>query len=123
MSHTSYLIHPKSMVGAYSIACTYQVHTKPALLLLFAFFLLTFFLIFFLLNSLLFNSLLCFCLSAHKIIVSTVDLECKLNLPQIALPARNAEYNPRINHCYQLLICRHFVLAPKVLISAFVYSF
>ncbi|CAO2813483.1 unnamed protein product [Amaranthus hypochondriacus] len=28
-------------------------------------------------------------------IVSTVDLECKLNLPQIALHARNAEYNPR----------------------------
>ncbi|MCL7024508.1 hypothetical protein MKW94_019865 [Papaver nudicaule] len=28
-------------------------------------------------------------------IVSTVNLDCKLNLKQIALKARNAEYNPR----------------------------
>ena len=28
-------------------------------------------------------------------VVSTVDLKCELNLKQIALKARNAEYNPK----------------------------
>jgi TATA-box binding protein (TBP) (component of TFIID and TFIIIB) len=29
-------------------------------------------------------------------IVSTVNLDCKLELKQIALQARNAEYNPKV---------------------------
>lgn len=29
-------------------------------------------------------------------IVSTVNLDCKLDLKQIALQARNAEYNPKV---------------------------
>lgn len=34
-------------------------------------------------------------LSDHRNIVSTVNLDCKLDLKKIALHARNAEYNPK----------------------------
>lgn len=32
-------------------------------------------------------------------IVSTVNLDCKLDLKAIALQARNAEYNPKVQNC------------------------
>ena len=32
----------------------------------------------------------------HRNIVSTVNLGCKLDLKDIALRARNAEYNPKV---------------------------
>ena len=32
-------------------------------------------------------------------IVSTVNLDCKLDLKNIALSARNAEYNPKVYDC------------------------
>lgn len=35
----------------------------------------------------------CFC---FRNIVSTVNLDCKLDLKAIALQARNAEYNPKV---------------------------
>lgn len=46
------------------------------------------------------SSLLCslrdvFALLAHRNIVATVNLGCQLNLKQITLHARNAEYNPK----------------------------
>ena len=34
--------------------------------------------------------------SCPRNIVSTVNLDCKLDLKQIALHARNAEYNPKV---------------------------
>ena len=33
-------------------------------------------------------------------IVATVNLDCRLDLKTIALHARNAEYNPKVYHCY-----------------------
>ena len=36
---------------------------------------------------------------ASRNIVSTVNLDCKLDLKQIALQARNAEYNPKVCLC------------------------
>jgi len=45
-------------------------------------------------------------------IVSTVNLSCKLDLKQIALNARNAEYNPKVRlpdfeaHSPRIEICR-----------------
>lgn len=35
--------------------------------------------------------------SFHRNIVSTVNLACKLDLKNIVLHARNAEYNPKVN--------------------------
>lgn len=34
-------------------------------------------------------------------VVATVDLGCKLDLKEIALQARNAEYNPKVRHWSQ----------------------
>ena len=38
-------------------------------------------------------------------IVSTVSLGCKLDLKDIALRARNAEYNPKVCHCMGSTCC------------------
>lgn len=43
-------------------------------------------------------------LSQNRNIVSTVNLSCKLDLKQIALNARNAEYNPKVLNCYFALL-------------------
>lgn len=42
-------------------------------------------------------------LSARNI-VSTVNLDCKLDLKAIALQARNAEYNPKVYFCVVVVI-------------------
>ena len=42
------------------------------------------------------------CFSSHRNIVSTVNLDCKLDLKSIALQARNAEYNPKVSNSYYL---------------------
>jgi hypothetical protein len=39
------------------------------------------------------------CCLLFRNIVSTVNLDCKLDLKQIALQARNAEYNPKVYDC------------------------
>lgn len=46
------------------------------------------------------------CLLFSRNIVSTVNLDCKLDLKQIALQARNAEYNPKV--CRKLGGCTYF---------------
>ena len=40
----------------------------------------------------------------HRNIVSTVNLGCKLDLKKIALHARNAEYNPKVQ-LFFLIFC------------------
>ena len=40
--------------------------------------------------------LIYWCAAIHRNIVSTVTLGCKLDLKDIALRARNAEYNPKV---------------------------
>lgn len=42
-------------------------------------------------------------------VVATVDLGCKLDLKEIALQARNAEYNPKVCHCCAVLCWAHVV--------------
>ena len=39
--------------------------------------------------------------SGNRNIVSTVNLDCKLDLKAIALQARNAEYNPKVGLLFQ----------------------
>jgi hypothetical protein len=39
------------------------------------------------------------CCLLFRNIVSTVNLDCKLELKNIALSARNAEYNPKVCDC------------------------
>lgn len=49
----------------------------------------------------------------HRNIVSTVNLDCKLDLKAIALQARNAEYNPKVTYIYcnlcPFLVCITYI--------------
>lgn len=47
----------------------------------------------------------------NRNIVSTVNLDCKLDLKAIALQARNAEYNPKVC-CAHNLHCDFFGFQP-----------
>lgn len=51
----------------------------------------------------------------NRNIVSTVNLDCKLDLKAIALQARNAEYNPKVC-CAHNLHCDFFGFSAYTLI-------
>ena len=48
--------------------------------------------------------------SGNRNIVSTVNLDCKLDLKAIALQARNAEYNPKVGLLFQCIFVFIFIL-------------
>ena len=47
----------------------------------------------------------------HRNVVSTVNLGCRLDLKNIALHARNAEYNPKVT---STACCRCSVMRPML---------
>ena len=53
--------------------------------------------------------------------MSTVNLDCKLDLKAIALQARNAEYNPKVGLLFQCIFCFHFYSARSAIFAKVLY--